>query len=149
MSNIREIMILTCIYKGVFKNVKGKEAFEEVRMGSYSRRGYKALSFALIVLTFSFFTFSCSDSVDNDSDELIDVLQNHGMGIERKTEFLEYKGELLSEIPSYNLDIYNPIQIDLRGDDLSGVDLRSKIVELVNSTFDTNTIWPEKLLPTL
>jgi hypothetical protein len=52
------------------------------------------------------------------------------------------RGEMKS-LPGYNPDSPNPFQVDLRGYDLSKLDLRDFLDNLLYSTFDERTIWPD------
>jgi hypothetical protein len=48
----------------------------------------------------------------------------------------------LTAIPTYNPDSDNTWQMDLRGYDLSGLDLRRSLNDLMHADFDTRTKWP-------
>lgn len=48
----------------------------------------------------------------------------------------------LSTLPSYNPDSGDYWQMDLRGYDLSGLDLRNSVKDLSYADFDDKTIWP-------
>ncbi len=50
----------------------------------------------------------------------------------------------LTALPRIDESNGDPFQIDLRGCDLSGLDLRDAHAELDAATFDTATIWPAK-----
>jgi len=68
--------------------------------------------------------------------------------ISRRPEPLVLNRGAPPAIPSYDPTNFNPYQIDLRGADLSGLDLRSAMDDLVYAAFDTRTIWPTHSLPT-
>jgi len=51
------------------------------------------------------------------------------------------RGELES-LPKYDPDSGNPFQVDLRGYDLSKLDLRNSIEDLMYAEFDDRTVWP-------
>ncbi|HUU17044.1 MAG TPA: S8 family serine peptidase, partial [Sedimentisphaerales bacterium] len=51
------------------------------------------------------------------------------------------RGEMKS-LPKYDPDSGNPFQVDLRGYDLSKLDLRNSIENLMYAAFDDRTIWP-------
>jgi hypothetical protein len=48
----------------------------------------------------------------------------------------------LAELPKYDPNSRNPFQMDLRGADLSSLDLRERESDLVQTIFDTRTKWP-------
>jgi hypothetical protein len=45
-------------------------------------------------------------------------------------------------LPKYDPDSPNPFQVDLRGRDLSKLDLRASLEDLMYAAFDDNTVWP-------
>ena len=47
-----------------------------------------------------------------------------------------------TSIPRYDPKSQNPFQVDLRGVDLSGLDLKESLNDLLYATFDTRTVWP-------
>ena len=47
-----------------------------------------------------------------------------------------------TSIPKYDPKSQNPFQVDLRGADLSGLDLKDSLNDLLHATFDTRTVWP-------
>jgi len=49
------------------------------------------------------------------------------------------------DIPVYNENSTNPFQMDLRGRDLSSLDLSGRFNDLINSDYNSFTRWPEKL----
>lgn len=54
---------------------------------------------------------------------------------------------VLTTIPSYDPTREAPYQVDLRGADLSTLDLQSATESLTNADFDTQTVWPAHVLP--
>lgn len=52
-----------------------------------------------------------------------------------------YKGPIAA-IPAYNPASGSPFQVDLRGADLSTLDLRNTLNDLAYAVFDTRTVWP-------
>ena len=54
----------------------------------------------------------------------------------------------LASIPSYNPGNTEQFQVDLRGADLSGLDLQNRARDLSNADFDSHTLWPgQEYLP--
>jgi subtilisin family serine protease len=62
----------------------------------------------------------------------------------RKPDPLPASQGALAALPRFDESNGDPFQIDLRGRDLSGLDLRDSQTELDNAVFDTATIWPAK-----
>ena len=54
------------------------------------------------------------------------------------------RGGKLKELPAFNVASQDPFQMDLRGCDLSGLDLRTRASDLSMATFDTGTVWPSR-----
>ncbi len=51
----------------------------------------------------------------------------------------------LAELPTYSPQSSDPFQVDLRGYDLSGLDLAGRAADLLMADFDDTTVWPENL----
>jgi len=51
----------------------------------------------------------------------------------------------LANLPAYDEKSENPWQIDLRGADVSKLDVTGRFNDLIHSNFDTETKWPSKL----
>jgi hypothetical protein len=47
-----------------------------------------------------------------------------------------------TSIPRFDPKSPNPFQVDLRGEDLSGLDLKGSLGDLLYATFDNHTVWP-------
>ncbi|HUW19201.1 MAG TPA: S8/S53 family peptidase [Sedimentisphaerales bacterium] len=62
--------------------------------------------------------------------------------IDRRPKPTNWQRGQLKSVPGYNRDSTNPFQVDLRGYDLSKLDLRGFLDNLLHSTFDERTIWP-------
>jgi hypothetical protein len=45
------------------------------------------------------------------------------------------------ELPRFDPNSNNPFQVDVRGADLSHLDLRDRIADLNEALFDTGTVW--------
>jgi hypothetical protein len=48
----------------------------------------------------------------------------------------------LKSLPHYDPESENPWQVDLRGYDLSRLDLKESLEDLLHATFDDGTVWP-------
>ena len=54
-------------------------------------------------------------------------------------------GGRLAELPRFDPNSRNPFQLDLRGRDLSGLDLRNRASDLLMAAvFDSRTVWPPR-----
>lgn len=62
--------------------------------------------------------------------------------IERQPPPLDLKRGVLQEFPRYDPADKNPLQVDLRYFNLSGLDLREQLPSLLKASFDTQTLWP-------
>ncbi len=51
----------------------------------------------------------------------------------------------MTELPSYNTDSTEGWQVDLRSRDVSGLDLKGKLNDLLFADFDSKTKWPDEL----
>ena len=51
----------------------------------------------------------------------------------------------LSELSVYSPDSTNPFQVDLRGTDLSQVNVANRLSDLLHADFDSKTVWPATL----
>jgi subtilisin family serine protease len=49
---------------------------------------------------------------------------------------------VLKSLPKYDPNSENPFQVDLRGRDLSKLDLRASLESLIYANFDDKTVWP-------
>ncbi|MHA2315498.1 MAG: hypothetical protein ACXACF_09525, partial [Candidatus Hermodarchaeia archaeon] len=49
---------------------------------------------------------------------------------------------VLKALPKYDPNSENPFQVDLRGRDLSKLDLRASLEDLMYANFDDRTVWP-------
>ena len=52
------------------------------------------------------------------------------------------RGGKLKELPAFNVASQDSFQVDLRGCDLSALDLRTRASDLLMAVFDTRTVWP-------
>jgi hypothetical protein len=66
------------------------------------------------------------------------------MHIARRPDPLPASQGALAALPRFDESNGDPFQIDLRGRDLSSLDLRGAQTELDHAVFDTATIWPAK-----
>ncbi len=62
--------------------------------------------------------------------------------IDRHPPASAWKQGQLQQLPKYNPNADNPLQVDLRSADLSMLDLRRKFNTLQYAFFDSKTIWP-------
>jgi len=62
--------------------------------------------------------------------------------IDRQSKPADFKRGLLPSLPKHRPGSTNPFEVDLRGYDLSKLDLVSAADDLVYATFDDGTAWP-------
>jgi hypothetical protein len=62
--------------------------------------------------------------------------------IDRKPAPMKWSREKIKNIPKFDPNSNNPFQVDLRGYDLSQIDLRDSKEDLMHADFDDKTIWP-------
>jgi len=62
--------------------------------------------------------------------------------IDRHPPSYKWNAGKLSSLPIYHPDSSNPYQVDLRSADLSGLDLRGSLNDLLYADFDSQTVWP-------
>lgn len=73
------------------------------------------------------------------------VNQNSDIKITKHPAKANFNRGSLKSLPSYNLDSGDVLQADLRGYDLSSLELKDKINDLMYADFDSKTIWPESM----
>jgi hypothetical protein len=56
--------------------------------------------------------------------------------------YLVPKRVLRELVPRFNPNSTEPFQVDLRGRDLAALDLRDRLDDLLNASFDDKTVWP-------
>lgn len=62
--------------------------------------------------------------------------------IDRHPAVLNWERGSLPSVPTYNPNLNDVDQVDLRNDDLSALDLRQSLNDLMYADFDTRTQWP-------
>ena len=72
-------------------------------------------------------------------------LTEHGSGIAGTLPPADYGRGVLEELPALASDPSQLWQMDLRGCDLSQLDLTAKLAELQRADFDSKTVWPSAL----
>jgi hypothetical protein len=63
--------------------------------------------------------------------------------IDRKPAAANWERGKLAALPHYDPNSTNAFQVDLRSYDLSGLDLRDRLADLLHADFDDRTKWPE------
>ncbi len=64
--------------------------------------------------------------------------------IEHHPEPADYGRGALDALPPRNLDRSSPLDVDLRGYDVSGLDLRESLDSLLYASHDSRTVWPPR-----
>jgi hypothetical protein len=104
----------------------------------------KVLSFCVSVAIGSSIT-ACS--TDDNFTEYRTLTNSSGLGIVRRPEPWVLNRGPLQSLPSYDSTSSDAFQIDLRGRDLSALDLTGRSNDLSYSIFDSKTVWPATLSP--
>jgi len=74
-----------------------------------------------------------------------DVSSSTDIKITKHPNIANFNRGILYSFPSYNSNHQDEGAIDLRGYDLSSIELKDKFNDLMYSYFDSKTIWPESL----
>lgn len=93
-----------------------------------------------LVLAAIFFLSSCSLNTVATKDQT--VIEKK---ITKHPAAADFQRGKLSYLPAYNPDSDDYWQVDLRGYDLSSLNLEDRLYDLQYADFDTKTIWPDKL----
>jgi len=64
--------------------------------------------------------------------------------IDHHPEAAKNRRGALESLPPRNLDRSSPLDVDLRGYDVSGLDLRESLDSLLYASHDSRTVWPPK-----
>ena len=69
--------------------------------------------------------------------------------IERHPAPMVWDRGALAALPAHDPDSSDPLQVDLRGYELSALDLSESLADLLQATYDSRTVWPspERLPP--
>jgi hypothetical protein len=86
-----------------------------------------------------------SISTDDRSTEYRTLTNPSGLGIVRRPAPTTFTQGPIQFLPSYDSKSTNAFQIDLRGRDLSTLDLSGRSNDLNYSVFDSKTVWPKAL----
>lgn len=70
---------------------------------------------------------------------------NNNLKITRHPEQVDFQRGILTSLPSYNPNSRNDWQVDLRGYDVSSLDIRNRVKDLMYADFDSKTIWPKNM----
>lgn len=73
------------------------------------------------------------------------ISKDNKLIISRKPVSIVFRKGKLDSMPKYNENSMIPFKSDLRCYDLSGLDLRNNLIELLHSDFDSKTNWPKSL----
>ena len=65
--------------------------------------------------------------------------------IDRRPAYTRYRRGTMADVPTYDPDSRKPWQMDLRSWDLSQLDLRGSLGDLLRASFDDRTVWPKQL----
>lgn len=111
------------------------------------KRGNKMKRFFLIlILVFALGVTSCKiDSTEAKPSSIETNVSTSGLKITRHPTAADFgRGKLIS-LPAYNPESIEGWQVDLRGYDLTALDIENRLDDLMYADFDSKTKWPEKL----
>lgn len=93
----------------------------------------------LVIFSIAVSAAGCSLFNGNNSNK------NTNANIYARPKALNLERGKLSELPDYKDYSAEAFQVDLRGYDLTGLDMKGKVNNLLNSDFDNDTRWPDIL----
>jgi hypothetical protein len=109
----------------------------------------------IVLLSTMVFITACSNTENDNKEEINnkDTSTNTAQESENKVEFgissntyaSDFGRGVLNELPSYDPNGEDYWQIDLRGYDISELNLKDRVADLLYSDFDSKTKWPKEL----
>ncbi|HNY80842.1 MAG: S8 family serine peptidase [Sedimentisphaerales bacterium] len=102
-----------------------------------AERGKSAFGFGVWVVVLIAFFFGCAEVEGNDQ-ATPPVLPK----IDRRPKSADFKRGVLRSLPKHQANSTDPFEVDLRGYDLSELDMTSAAADLAFSSFDDRTVWP-------
>lgn len=97
-------------------------------------------SAAILLVILVFMMTGCNSTAKNGYAN-----SNNNLKITRHPEQVDFQRGILTSLPSYNPNSRNDWQVDLRGYDLSSLDIRNRVKDLMYADFDSKTIWPKNM----
>ncbi|WMJ81826.1 S8/S53 family peptidase [Clostridium sp. MB40-C1] len=101
----------------------------------------KKVCFSIIIILALFLVFACTFPLAKYKDCKV----NGNSGIARVPKAVDYKRGELKELPKYDGNPRKMFQVDLRGYDLSELDIKNNLKDLMYASFDSKTKWPSTL----
>lgn len=92
-----------------------------------------------IILSLSIAASGCGTASTNANSNSTTI------GISKHPKADKFSRGKLKSFPSYNENSDELFQVDLRGHDVSKLDLKDKLKDLIHADFDSNTKWPNSL----
>ncbi len=102
-----------------------------------AERGEFAFGFGACVVVLIAFFVGCAEVEGNDQATPL-VLPK----IDRRPKPADFKRGALRSLPKHQANSEDPFEVDLRGYDLSELDMTSAAADLAFSSFDDRTVWP-------
>jgi len=104
---------------------------------------YMVLGLALLVILSGALLFYWRSCVGPRYQTLLSP--GHSLTIVRRPAPSTFGKGPLNALPSYDPSVTEAFQVDLRGADLSGLDVQDRQEDLLHAAFDDRTLWPESL----
>lgn len=94
----------------------------------------------ILFMILVFLTTGCGSTLKHDV-----VNQKSDIKITKHPAASNFNRSSLKSLPSYNPGSKDVFQVDLRGYDLSSLELKERINDLMYADFDSKTIWPKSM----
>ncbi|WP_291578918.1 S8 family serine peptidase [Clostridium sp. UBA6640] len=101
----------------------------------------KKIFFTLVIILGGFLIFAFNFPLFKYGDSNVDG----NSGIARVPTAVEYKRGKLKELPKYDENSKKPWQVDLRSYDLSELNVKNNLKDLMHADFDSKTKWPSDI----
>lgn len=101
----------------------------------------KKILFSIIIILGGFLIFAFNFSVA----QYVDYRVNGNSGLARVPNAIDYKRGKLKKIPRYEENSEKNWQVDLRSYDLSEINIKDNLKDLMYADFDSKTKWPSDM----
>ena len=96
--------------------------------------------FIIFVIVLTFMLTGCNLTVKQEPASSGDIIN-----IVRHPQPMNFYRDVLHSLPSYNPTFHEAFTVDLRSYDLTSLNIRNRVNDLMYSDFDTKTIWPKDM----
>jgi hypothetical protein len=107
----------------------------------------KKIFFAFVIILggFLIFAFNFPQQQEESLVKYVDYKVNGNNGIARVPNAADYRRGKLEELPKYDENSEEMWQVDLRGYDLSELNVKNNLKDLMHADFDSKTKWPSDI----